>query len=234
MWCASRMGQPATTYGGGDLGATLVLRACRHAPRGSIPGYAQLQPLPGWRKCPPLGIVFADGGSCRRCAAHAALGIGPIGCDRRRWWSCCDRRRAVAGRKQRLGARGNRLTDYGGAAGVVGNYLVLGHRLRRWREFLGKALIIRMTRGDVFSIPGRGWQPCVAPYFADRGCRRHAGTSDGHPRTPHPGGGARLSLPLWRWLPSSAGVAKKKEAAGQPPGERVMGRLLCDALECGF
>ena len=24
-------------------------------------------------------------------------------------------------------------------------------------------------RGEVISIPGRGWQPCVAPYFATRG-----------------------------------------------------------------
>ena len=104
----------------------------------------------------------------------------PLRCSRSAWDRAngpigCDRRRAVAGRKQRLGARGNRLTDYGGAAGVVGNYLVLGHRLRRWREFLGKALIIRMTRVDVFSIPGRGWQPCVAPYFATRGAWRHSG-----------------------------------------------------------
>ena len=165
-WLNTRLRTAATPAGVAEMSASWH-RLCR------------------WWLLPPL--------RCSRSAWDRAN--GPIGCDRRRWWSCCDRRRAVAGRKQRLGARGNRLTDYGGAAGVVGNYLVLGHRLRRWREFLGKALIIRMTRGDVFSIPGRGWQPCVAPYFADRGCRRNAGTSDGHPLTPHPGGGARLSLP---------------------------------------
>ena len=50
---------------------------------GEIRGYAQLQPLPGWRECPPSVIVSAFGAvaaSSRRCAAYAApAAIEPIG-----------------------------------------------------------------------------------------------------------------------------------------------------------
>ena len=51
---------------------------------------------------------------------------------------------------------------------------------------------MRTTRGGVISIPGRGWQPCVAPYFADRGVGDMRGPPDGIPKS-HPGGGGRPS-----------------------------------------
>ena len=42
-------------------------------PVGEIPGYAQLPPPPGWRKCSPLVIVSADsGGQTLRCANRAS------------------------------------------------------------------------------------------------------------------------------------------------------------------
>ena len=44
---------------GGDIYVSPAVPACRHAPRGSIRGYAQRPPLPGWEKCPPPVIVSA-------------------------------------------------------------------------------------------------------------------------------------------------------------------------------
>ncbi|MDY4881896.1 MAG: hypothetical protein SO127_05725, partial [Muribaculaceae bacterium] len=48
-------------------------------------------------------------------------------------------------------------------------------------------------RGGHFRHPGRWWQPCVTPYFADLGVgdMRGARASNIHR---HPGGGGRLSV----------------------------------------
>ena len=49
-----------------------------------------------------------------------------------------------------------------------------------------------MTEGEVIRHPGRWWQLCVAPYFADRGVGDMRGRVKVAPKS-HPGGGARLS-----------------------------------------
>ena len=41
-----------------------------------------------------------------------------------------------------------------------------------------------MTKGEHFRHPGRRWQPCVAPYFADRGVGDMRGPPDGAPNMP--------------------------------------------------
>ena len=53
-------GRPATTSGVAIFMVGSAVPACRHAQVGEIRGYARRQPLPGWRKCPPL--PFACGG----------------------------------------------------------------------------------------------------------------------------------------------------------------------------
>ena len=52
-------------------------------------------------------------------------------------------------------------------------------------------------RGGHFRHPGRWWQPCVTPYFADLGVgdMRGARASNIHR---HPGGGGRPSAPIAR------------------------------------
>ena len=54
-----------------------------------------------------------------------------------------------------------------------------------------------MPKGGHFRHPGRWWQPCVTPYFADLGVgdMRGARASNIHR---HPGGGGRPSAPMAR------------------------------------
>ena len=59
MNCGSK--QPATASGVAIIYVSSPSGHVADTPVGSIPGYAQLPPPPGWRKCPPLVIIVALG-----------------------------------------------------------------------------------------------------------------------------------------------------------------------------
>ena len=89
------------------------------------------------------------------------------------------------------------------------------HRRRR-----GGAM---MTEGEVIRHPGRWWQLCVAPYFADRGVGDMRGRVKVAPKS-HPGGGARLSAVAVDALAASVAALLCSAV-----GARLL-RCLCSAM----